>query len=295
MSSQLVRARPVRCSEHGRVSRVRFRGHTGAGAARHQALPRPQAQSGAAHKWSRAMHAQSRAALGRAAPGATADEFYRRYPADIRLMRSLGIRHFRMSIAWPRVLPQGAGPVNPASLAFYLGLVEALQAAGIQPYVTLCAPGPRAPRRPTTTTAPASWLRARRRCCGAARVGAAGVCGPGGRAAGGWRGRGARGARARALRRRRQNALRRAAGTTGTCRRRCRTATAAGTAAASWTTLRSTQRRCLRPWGSASRTGPPSTVRGAAPRAPRAQRRNSPSHCRNAVNALQVEKANPGL
>ena len=55
-------------------------------------------------------------------------------------MRSLGVRHFRMSIAWPRVLPNGTGSVNQAGLDFYLTLVEALQAAGIQPHVTLCGP-----------------------------------------------------------------------------------------------------------------------------------------------------------
>ena len=78
--------------------------------------------------------------LGYCSAGATADEFYKRYPSDIALMQSLGVRHFRLSVAWPRILPKGTGSVNQAGVSFYVGLVDALQAAGIQPYVTLCAP-----------------------------------------------------------------------------------------------------------------------------------------------------------
>ena len=50
------------------------------------------------------------------------------------------MRHFRLSIAWPRILPKGTGLVNQAGVNFYVGLVNALQSAGIEPYVTLCAP-----------------------------------------------------------------------------------------------------------------------------------------------------------
>ena len=39
-----------------------------------------------------------------------------------------------------RVLPKGAGSVDQAGVNFYVGLVNALQLAGIEPYVTLCAP-----------------------------------------------------------------------------------------------------------------------------------------------------------
>ena len=41
--------------------------------------------------------------------GAIACDFYHRYPDDIALMRELGIDAFRFSIAWPRILPEGAG------------------------------------------------------------------------------------------------------------------------------------------------------------------------------------------
>ena len=66
-----------------------------------------------------------------------ADNFYYSYPQDIRLMEALGIKHFRMSISWSRILPDGTGTVNGAGLRFYSDLVDALLAAGVQPYVTL--------------------------------------------------------------------------------------------------------------------------------------------------------------
>ena len=52
-------------------------------------------------------------------------------------MRELGLRAFRFSIAWPRVLPEGRGRVNAAGLDFYDRLVDDLLAAGIEPFATL--------------------------------------------------------------------------------------------------------------------------------------------------------------
>ncbi len=69
--------------------------------------------------------------------GEIACDFYHRYPDDIALMRELGLDAFRFSIAWPRVLPQGTGPVNEAGLDFYDRLVDALLEAGIRPFVNL--------------------------------------------------------------------------------------------------------------------------------------------------------------
>ena len=69
--------------------------------------------------------------------GQVACDFYHRYPADIELMRELGIDAFRFSIAWPRVLPEGRGRVEPRGLDFYDRLVDALLAAGIRPFPTL--------------------------------------------------------------------------------------------------------------------------------------------------------------
>lgn len=69
--------------------------------------------------------------------GDVACDHYHRYPEDIAIMRYLGLKAYRFSISWPRVLPNGAGPVNPDGLDFYDRLVDALLAANIEPYVTL--------------------------------------------------------------------------------------------------------------------------------------------------------------
>ncbi|MFE2724179.1 GH1 family beta-glucosidase [Kitasatospora sp. NPDC059327] len=69
--------------------------------------------------------------------GAVACDHYHRYPEDIELMRGLGLDGYRFSLAWTRVQPTGAGPVNPAGLAFYDRLVDALLEAGITPLPTL--------------------------------------------------------------------------------------------------------------------------------------------------------------
>ena len=69
--------------------------------------------------------------------GSIACDFYHRYPADIELMRELGIGTFRFSVAWPRVIPEGRGRVNEAGLDFYDRLVDELLASGIAPFPTL--------------------------------------------------------------------------------------------------------------------------------------------------------------
>jgi beta-glucosidase len=52
-------------------------------------------------------------------------------------MGELGLQAYRFSIAWPRIYPQGDGPLNLAGLDFYDRLVDDLLAAGIRPFVTL--------------------------------------------------------------------------------------------------------------------------------------------------------------
>jgi beta-glucosidase len=69
--------------------------------------------------------------------GEVACDFYHRYREDIGLMRELGLDAFRFSIAWPRVVPAGRGPVNEAGLDFYDRMVDELLAHGIEPFVTL--------------------------------------------------------------------------------------------------------------------------------------------------------------
>ncbi|MFF7449035.1 MULTISPECIES: GH1 family beta-glucosidase [unclassified Streptomyces] len=69
--------------------------------------------------------------------GDVACDHYHRWRDDIALMRQLGTNAYRLSIAWPRVLPGGDGPVNAKGLDFYDELVDGLLAAGITPSVTL--------------------------------------------------------------------------------------------------------------------------------------------------------------
>ena len=69
-------------------------------------------------------------------PDLACDHFHR-YVEDAALIHALGVGHYRLSIAWPRVVPGGDGPVNPLGLDFYDRLIDALLARGITPWITL--------------------------------------------------------------------------------------------------------------------------------------------------------------
>ncbi len=71
------------------------------------------------------------------ATGDIANDHYHLYKGDVQLMKALGAKAYRFSIAWPRVFPNGDGPANPKGLDFYNRLVDELLANGIQPYATL--------------------------------------------------------------------------------------------------------------------------------------------------------------
>src|SRR5213595_1590297 len=51
--------------------------------------------------------------------GDRANEHYHRYKEDVQLIRDLGVGHYRFSIAWPRIFPDGTGKPNPQGLDFY--------------------------------------------------------------------------------------------------------------------------------------------------------------------------------
>jgi beta-glucosidase len=85
--------------------------------------------------WDRFSHTS-----GNIADGSTGDmacDHYHRVDEDIALMRSLNLNAYRFSVAWPRVVPEGTGAVNPRGLDFYDRLVDRLLAAGLAPYATL--------------------------------------------------------------------------------------------------------------------------------------------------------------
>ena len=77
---------------------------------------------------------------GRVKNGDTGDvacDHYHRYAEDIALMRNLGVKAYRFSVAWPRVMPAGRGATNAAGLAFYDRLIDGLLAAEIEPWLCL--------------------------------------------------------------------------------------------------------------------------------------------------------------
>jgi beta-glucosidase len=69
--------------------------------------------------------------------GDRANDHYHRYREDVRLIKDLGVKAYRFSIAWPRVFPDGTGSPNPKGLDFYNRLIDELLANGIEPYATL--------------------------------------------------------------------------------------------------------------------------------------------------------------
>ena len=67
-----------------------------------------------------------------------AADFYHRYPDDLRLLReTYGLKGLRFSIAWPRIVPDGSGPVCAAGLDHYDRMVDAMIALDISPLCTL--------------------------------------------------------------------------------------------------------------------------------------------------------------
>ncbi len=64
-------------------------------------------------------------------------DHYSRYATDLDLIASLGVKHYRFSIAWPRIFPDGRGRVNRRGVAFYDRLIDAMLARGITPWATM--------------------------------------------------------------------------------------------------------------------------------------------------------------
>ncbi len=85
--------------------------------------------------WDRFSHTPGKTLNGET--GDTACDHYHRYVEDVALMKELGVKAYRFSTSWPRVLPKGKGNVNSAGLDFYKRLVDELLQAGIEPWVCL--------------------------------------------------------------------------------------------------------------------------------------------------------------
>src|ERR1051325_1380330 len=107
----------------------------GAATASYQVEGSPLADGAGESIWHRFCHTPGKTERGET--GDVACDHYRRWRDDVALMKELGLKAYRFSIAWPRVLPEGVGRVNSKGLDFYHQLVDALLDAGITPMITL--------------------------------------------------------------------------------------------------------------------------------------------------------------
>ncbi len=69
--------------------------------------------------------------------GEVACDHLHRFEEDVALMKQLGLHAYRLSLSWPRIIPEGTGAINQPGLDFYERLVDTLLAAGVTPWITL--------------------------------------------------------------------------------------------------------------------------------------------------------------
>ncbi|HEY6393800.1 MAG TPA: family 1 glycosylhydrolase, partial [Candidatus Binataceae bacterium] len=69
--------------------------------------------------------------------GDVACDFYHRYKEDIGIQAQLGLNASRISLSWPRIMPEGKGRINQKGIDFYKGVADEMLAKNIQPWVTL--------------------------------------------------------------------------------------------------------------------------------------------------------------
>ncbi len=80
---------------------------------------------------------EKESAIFEANNGNIACDHYHKYKNDIAIMKEIGIKAYRFSISWPRVMPDGEGIINEKGLDFYSNLVDFLLENGIEPHITL--------------------------------------------------------------------------------------------------------------------------------------------------------------
>ncbi len=107
----------------------------GTASASYQIEGSPLADGAGESIWHRFTHTPGKTERGET--GDIACDHYRLWRDDVALMAELGLKAYRFSIAWGRLLPDGVGRVNQAGLDFYSRLIDELLAHGITPMVTL--------------------------------------------------------------------------------------------------------------------------------------------------------------
>lgn len=106
----------------------------GAAAASHQIEGASRVDGKGESVWD--MFGRKKGAIWREHTADVACDHYHRYAEDVALWQTLGLQAYRMSVSWPRILPDGTGKPNEAGLGFYDRLVDSLLAAGITPWLT---------------------------------------------------------------------------------------------------------------------------------------------------------------
>ena len=69
--------------------------------------------------------------------GDVATDSYHRYKEDVSLMKEIGLKGYRFSLSWPRIIPDGTGKINQAGLDYYDKFVDELLEANIKPFMTM--------------------------------------------------------------------------------------------------------------------------------------------------------------
>lgn len=71
------------------------------------------------------------------ADASVASDHYHRYKEDIKLFKEMGLKSYRFSIAWSRIIPDGDGEINEKGVEFYKNLIDECLKNDIEPIVTL--------------------------------------------------------------------------------------------------------------------------------------------------------------
>ena len=69
--------------------------------------------------------------------GDIACDHYHKYEEDVSLMAQMGLKAYRFSVSWSRIMPNGTGEVNQKGIDFYNNLIDCLLKHDIEPYLTL--------------------------------------------------------------------------------------------------------------------------------------------------------------